>query len=75
MTNLLIASGATLIGFFVGLVITALIKKAGDSKDDTRFNIMLEHHDIIEARLSRYADNADRTADALETIVKYLEKR
>ncbi|MBN46333.1 MULTISPECIES: hypothetical protein [unclassified Methylophaga] len=71
----LIASAATLIGFFVGLVLMALLKKSGNSKDDERWEITLLHQRMVEKRLSRYIDHAERSANALETIAQYLERR
>lgn len=75
MLNLISISGATLIGFFVGLVIMVLIKKSVNSKDDQRWEITLLHQQIVEERLSRYIDHAERSANALETIAQYLERR
>lgn len=71
----LIASAATLIGFFVGLVLTALLRKACNSKDDQRWEITLLHQQTVEERLSRYIDHAKRSANALETIAQYLERK
>lgn len=68
MTVLILVSAATLIGFFVGLVVMGLINRADSKRDNSRYDDMVEHQRIVEARLSRYSDHAERTADALEAI-------
>lgn len=75
MLSLISISGATLIGFFVGLILTALLRKAFSSKDDQRWDITVLHQQIVEERLSRYIDHAERSANALETIAQYLERK
>lgn len=75
MLNLISISGATLIGFFVGLVIMVLIKKSVNSKDDQRWEITLLHQHTVEERLSRYIDHAERSANALESIAQYRDQQ
>lgn len=75
ITTLILVCTATLIGFFAGIVIAALTVKRSNKTDESRFMKMVEHQDIVERRLSRYSDHAERTADALESIAEHLKAK
>jgi lipid-binding SYLF domain-containing protein len=65
-----ITSIATLIGFFAGIIITALIVSHNKKTDNDRYAQMIEHNQIVEMRLLKYANNSERIAEALEKLVE-----